>query len=618
MISFFKQKDEQLQMQRQRVDDQRASGRHFRFIGGQQFFNSMRDVGYGNEGHAIQDIVDNSIEAGATEVHVLIDNDGPRGAINAIAIVDNGHGMDPEWLEASIGFGATSRGGKRDGLGRFGMGLSSAGIAFSERLDVYSHSQSGDWHRTYIDIEEGSPTCFTDEFLENNDYRPPKSDKASPPQWVMEQIGGLLDVSGTVVVLSSITPSRRKWTFKDFANNLEQLMGVTYHKMASEIELFVNKEKVWFIDPLFITKGMKGYDLDEDRAEILDSGETTIEIKDEETGKSYGFASARFSVMPPTFALKPEFKTVKGTSAQGTRANSRFNVMRDYNGVILVRNGRVIGVDSKMPMRFGNNDYNIGVELEFSGLADDLFGVTTLKNKVSLKKEAWEALAKIGLIKGIQSARKRRQELFLDWKSEEADKVKDGEGNSIRASEKAASIENQQPRKPLGKDVEEKIQRIGETNLEQEVKKRVQKTGQPETIVRNAIMAEVLGSAFKTDIQALRGSEFVTFEPMGMQTRVLINSDHPFYKNLFGSEHTSAFGKEALGTLLFSFFRALTQVHIGQTEGGKALYDSMVANHLLKAWSETMSDQMRYLSEIMDPDSVDFDDKDEPSETQIS
>ena len=60
--------------------------------------------------------------------------------------------------------------------------------------------------------------------------------------------------------------------------------------------------------------------------------------------------------------------------------------MRDYNGVILVRNGRVIGVDSKAPTRFGNNDYNIGVELEFPGLADDLFGVTTLKNKVSLKK----------------------------------------------------------------------------------------------------------------------------------------------------------------------------------------------------------------------------------------
>lgn len=618
MTNFFKQKDEQLQMQRQRVEDQRASGRQFRFIGGQQFFNSMRDVGYANEGQAIQDIIDNSIEAGSTEVHVLIDNDGPRGAINAIAIVDNGHGMDPEWLEASIGFGSTSRGAKRDGLGRFGMGLSSAGIAFSERLDVYSHSESGDWHRTYIDIEEGSPTCFTDEFLENNDYRPPTSDKASPPQWVMDQIGDLLDVSGTVVVLSSITPSRRKWTFKDFTKNLEQLIGVTYHKMASEIEIFVNKEKVWFIDPLFITKGMKGYDLDEDRAEILDAGGTTIEIKDDETGQSYGHASVRFSVMPPTFALKPEFKTVKGTAAQGTRANSRFNVMRDYNGVILVRNGRVIGVDSKMPMRFGNNDYNIGVELEFSGLADDLFGVTTLKNKVSLKKEAWDALSKIGLIKGIQSARNRRKELFAPWKSKEAETVSDGEGNSVRASEKAASIENQQPRKPLGKDVEEKIRRIGETNLEQEVRKRIQKTGQPETVVRNDIMAEIVGSAFKTDVQALRGSEFVTFEPMGMQTRVLINSDHPFYKNLFGSEHTSAFGKEALGTLLFSFFRALTQVHIGQTEGGKALFDSMVSQHLLKAWSESMSDQMRYLGEIMDPESVDSDDMDDPSETQVS
>ena len=34
----------------------------------------------------------------------------------------------------------TSRGTSREGLGRFGMGLNNAGIAFGELLEVYSHS----------------------------------------------------------------------------------------------------------------------------------------------------------------------------------------------------------------------------------------------------------------------------------------------------------------------------------------------------------------------------------------------------------------------------------------------------------------------------------------------
>ena len=67
------------------------------------FSSSMRDVGYGSEGQAICDIADNSIEA-TTAVHVL-DKSGSRGAINPIVIADSRSWiMDPEWLEASIGF----------------------------------------------------------------------------------------------------------------------------------------------------------------------------------------------------------------------------------------------------------------------------------------------------------------------------------------------------------------------------------------------------------------------------------------------------------------------------------------------------------------------------------
>ena len=145
--------------------------------------------------------------------------------------------------------------------------------------------------------------------------------------------------------------------------------------------------------------------------------------------------------------------------------------------------------------------------------------------------------------RGIQGARKRRNELFRDWAPQnQTASTTDDEGNTVRPSERAASIEQKQP-KTLGKDVDEKIKQIGQTNLEQAVKKRLKETGQPEIAVRNQIMAEIVSTAFKTEVQALRGSEFVSFEPLGVQTRIIINSDHPFYKNLFGSEHTTPFGK---------------------------------------------------------------------------
>lgn len=617
MTNYVNQKDEQLNLQRQKVAEQQEAGRQFRFIGGQQFFSSMRDVGYGNEGQALMDIIDNGIEAGATEIHVLIQNDGPRGRIEAMAVADNGHGMDPAWLEASIGFGSTSRGTKRDGLGRFGMGLSSAGIAFSELLEVYSHSADSNWHRTFIDLRAESETCFTDDYLETVlDFRPPKATEKSPPSWVMDSVGHIVKESGTVVALSGLTPDRRKWSFKDFKTNLARAIGVTYHKMAGDLTVFINGDKVQFIDPLFITKGMKGYDLDQDRAEAMPAN--TIEISDPTTGESFGMATVRFSVMPPTFALKSEFKDKKGTSAQETRANGRFNVMRDYNGVILVRNGRVIGVDSKAPTRFGNNDYNIGVELEFSGLADDLFGVTTLKNKVSLKKEAWDALAQVGLTRGIQAARARRKELFADWNAEVAPTVSDGDGNDVRPMEIAASGENREPRKPVPADTAERIRQVGETNLEQEVKRRATNTGKPEVVVRQEIVAEIHDRDFVVEFQSLRGSDFISFEPIGIQTKLVVNSDHAFYKNLFGSEHTTGYGKEALGLVLTSFFRAMTLTHIGQAEGGRPLFDSQVFNHLMRNWSETMENQMSRLEGLMSPDAVDFEDGDEPSETNVA
>jgi hypothetical protein len=401
----FDQKEIEKKRQDDTISALKNAGGKARFIAGEQFFESMRSSGYSNEGQAICDLIDNSYQAGATQINILTNLAGSRNprspkSIDDIAIWDNGHGMSADFLRLSIGFGATSRGKTRDGLGRFGMGLSTSGIAFSPYLQVLSKRESTDYLRTFIDLREDSDTKFTDEFLEKNDYQPPIPEKCDLPEWILAKVNALPDetkpdlaqISGTVVILSELERSRRKWSLEQFHQNLMTLIGVTYYKLASEIRIFVNDNEVKYIDPLYQTPNLWGYSLDEDRAEILPSCD--IELKDEE-GNVVDRAIARFSVFPPTFGLKAEFKSEKGAMAgKAGNANSRYPIMRDYTGVIMTRNGRIISVDRMQPVRFGNNDYNIGVELSFSGDADELFGITSKKTKFPLKKRLSRHLIK--------------------------------------------------------------------------------------------------------------------------------------------------------------------------------------------------------------------------------
>ena len=49
MTNFIQQKDEQLAHSTKRISEQKETGRQFLFIGGEQFFTSMQNVGYENE-----------------------------------------------------------------------------------------------------------------------------------------------------------------------------------------------------------------------------------------------------------------------------------------------------------------------------------------------------------------------------------------------------------------------------------------------------------------------------------------------------------------------------------------------------------------------------------------
>jgi len=103
---------------------------------------SLRSVGYTLE-TAIADIVDNSITAKATDIHIDVKWNQET---SYISIRDNGYGMNEHDLHQAMKIGSKNPIDPRnhDDLGRFGMGLKTAAFSLCKRLTVGSKLSSKD------------------------------------------------------------------------------------------------------------------------------------------------------------------------------------------------------------------------------------------------------------------------------------------------------------------------------------------------------------------------------------------------------------------------------------------------------------------------------------------
>src|SRR5690348_12867537 len=104
-----------------------------------QFILATRDTGYRSLANALAELIDNAVQAQASWVRVFVrDAPGDSQSDVAIAVLDNGYGMDRDKLWTALQFGGTERFGDRRGLGRFGMGLPNSSVSQSRRVEVYS------------------------------------------------------------------------------------------------------------------------------------------------------------------------------------------------------------------------------------------------------------------------------------------------------------------------------------------------------------------------------------------------------------------------------------------------------------------------------------------------
>ncbi|WP_114391323.1 ATP-binding protein [Notoacmeibacter marinus] len=393
----------------QRAYTERAGARaRFGLMVPEAFVRGIRDLGYRSNGDAIAELIDNSLQAFADRIDVVFgyEDGGSAKKPTSLAIIDNGHGMESDMIRMAVMWGGTHRENDRSGLGRYGYGLPCASVSLGRRFSVYSQVTDGDLHRVVLDLDDLTAGAYSDA---TGDIIVPPAQPASLPPFIRDALNRAHPDgwrSGTIVHIEKL--DRLEWsTTQGLRDNLCRQFGVTYHKLRGEAALFVDDDFVEPIDPLFLTAGFKLFDIDDDRAQAFHP--IRVEVRDRENGTYRGAMTLRYAWLPPSFG-----SIDKDRDAVGLNANPRFSILKDYHGIIFSRNGRLIDIQTRTPWTsFINNDRYIKVEVEFSATLDEMLGVTTSKQQVTVSTQIWDLLREAGLPKAIEQLRNKVRDAKL-------------------------------------------------------------------------------------------------------------------------------------------------------------------------------------------------------------
>ena len=208
------------------------------------FLLATRDAGYRNLASALTELIDNSLQASATRVSVVIrEFDGASTAGGdapiVVGVLDNGCGMSVSTLVHALQFGGSSRFDDRSGLGRFGMGLPNSAVSHARRLDVYSWQERGEVYHTYLDV---------DEVVAGTLQRIPRPKRRSLPSWVTLQPSK----SGTLVLWTRCDRVTRLPT-RAALEDMRRTLGRVYrYALWRGTRILLNDTAISPVDPLYV------------------------------------------------------------------------------------------------------------------------------------------------------------------------------------------------------------------------------------------------------------------------------------------------------------------------------------------------------------------------------
>jgi hypothetical protein len=320
--------------------------------------------GYGYEfGQSVADLIDNSIDAGATRVDIEMEFDGPN---SWMMIADNGVGVSRSALREALRPG-TERNYEKDDKGKFGLGLKTASLTHCTKLTIVSRTDPG---RRRLDAR----TLDVHHIRETNKW---EVLVVSPPDRAASK---LASHTGTVVLwerLESLLQYQIPWgkraenRFFELVDQLERHLSMVFHRFLSgearrkkPLEIWINSRKIDPWDPFARSE-----------KHTQDLGIQEIEIH---TAHGKGIVAFHPYILPnqKQFSTPAEFKRL---------GRDRWN---DLQGFYVYRCDRLIqaGGWSRMRAKDEHTKY-ARASIEFQRDLDDAFNIGTSKTSVRLPEE---------------------------------------------------------------------------------------------------------------------------------------------------------------------------------------------------------------------------------------
>ena len=196
---------------------------------------ALQNIGYNNV-TAIADIIDNSIDAGATKIQILIEQDKDNFRIT---IADNGKGMTREILDQALKLGSDTAHEGISGLGKYGMGLSTAGLALANKTTVLTRSaEENIIYKSITDVNViKKQNAFVKILCEAN----------YAEKLYFENL--INNESGTIIILEECIGIKQN-EITTFRNKVIKNISRIFRKFMNRTEFWVNGKKIEPDDPL--------------------------------------------------------------------------------------------------------------------------------------------------------------------------------------------------------------------------------------------------------------------------------------------------------------------------------------------------------------------------------
>lgn len=359
-----------------------------------RLISAVARIGYDTE-VALCDLLDNSIDAGSHAISVTLSAkyDPEEGEIDTIAeyvIADDGSGMDRDTLIEAFTLGSR-RPYPLHSLGKFGLGLKSAGLSLGNRIAVLSKTAS-----------MPAPLCAILSLRHVQESGQYEIDLGEMPDEYRKYWDSVVSDHGTVLVLSELSENQPRHTL--FPEYLKRYCGVVYHVFLADREraltVSINGNQVRPQDPLFMDEATANGELT--NPQDWDGRQAHLLLQDADLGLTSDVSceiAATHLVHPPSF------------ESEGRRVEIRDHYMieadpytrRPRHGFYIYRNGRVIVMAERFHgvVSAQQQAWAFRGRLMFDESADEILSLDVKKRHCQLPQEARNNL--LSIIKNYHS-----------------------------------------------------------------------------------------------------------------------------------------------------------------------------------------------------------------------